>query len=433
MGKTRKKERRVVGILLLLVILIVFMVWFGLMANKGQRKQYETIAMDFVSTYDWVSFEIEQKHYKDDIKLWEVHNRVVLHYDGDNSAIFGETLSEDGGRIIKSCYMDKNKYLEINHDNQEITWYDNKKVFWDDYRSYGIAQFVPNIFYFLSYYLYPMQKTMRRGLLNYLVVDVTNQEILTIKDKPYLKFHGVSNTAYSYNRKTGERTPVYDEVDWFVDERTGIMDSVYAVRYPLEYENRKDYVCVRNMSFLNQQWYLDSILDFNNPKYKKYSRYNSENPPLSNSYSNNKIMTNDLLNYPLVKIEGRKTSIAETEGWILLNFWSINCSPCIAHLKELGHEKDSLGYYWLENKGVKIMAINHLSNNAELIASITEKTSTSDITYMANGMGSVINIPSLGYCYLISPNKQIVYETYNLGDYSELLRAKSNYEKTTAK
>ena len=416
--------------MLLLIILMVFIVWFKFTANKGQRKQYETIAMDFASNYDWVSFEIEHKHYKDDIKLWEGHNRVVLHYDGDNSIIFGETLSEDEERIIKSCYLDKNNYLEINHDSQEITWYDNNKVFWDDYHSYGIAQFIPNVFYFFSYYLYPMQKTMCRGLLNYLVVDVTGCENITIKGKPYFNFHGVSNTAYSYNPKTGERMPVYDVVDWFVDERIGTMDSVCAVRYPLEYENRKDYVCLRNMSFLNRQWYLDSILDFNNnPRYIEYIRHNSKNPPLSNSYSNNKTITNDLLNYPLVDLEGSKTVIAEIEGWILLNFWSANCSPCVAHLKELGHEKDSLGHYWLENKGVKIMAINHLSNNAELIASITEKTGTSDITYMANGMGGVINIPSLGYYYLISPDKQIVYETYNLGDYSELLRAISNFEK----
>ena len=43
-------------------------------------------------------------------------------------------------------------------------------------------------------------------------------------------------------------------------------------------------------------------------------------------------------------------------------------------------------------------------------------------------MGGVISIPSLGYYYLISPDRQIVYETSDLGDYSELLEAKANYE-----
>ena len=95
----------------------------------------------------------------------------------------------------------------------------------------------------------------------------------------------------------------------------------------------------------------------------------------------------------------------------------------------MGHEKDSLGNYYLESQGVKVLAINHSSNNEDLIRSIAEKTNTREIVYYANGMGGVINIPMLGYYYLISPDKQIVFETYNLGDYSELLQAKANYEK----
>lgn len=34
----------------------------------------------------------------------------------------------------------------------------------------------------------------------------------------------------------------------------------------------------------------------------------------------------------------------------------------------------------------------------------------------------IINIPTLGYYYLVSPNKEIVYETGDLGDYEEILK-----------
>lgn len=101
----------------------------------------------------------------------------------------------------------------------------------------------------------------------------------------------------------------------------------------------------------------------------------------------------------------------------------------MAHLKEMGIEKESTGNYFLESKGVKILAINHKSDNVELIRSIAEKTNTSPIVYYAKGMGGVINIPALGYYYPISPDKEIVYETSVLGDYSELLKAKADYEK----
>ena len=94
----------------------------------------------------------------------------------------------------------------------------------------------------------------------------------------------------------------------------------------------------------------------------------------------------------------------------------------------MGQEKESTGNYYLETKGVKVFAINHRSDNVELIRSIAERTNTTSIIYFAKGMGGVISIPSLGYYYLISPDRQIVYETSDLGDYSELLEAKANYE-----
>ena len=57
------------------------------------------------------------------------------------------------------------------------------------------------------------------------------------------------------------------------------------------------------------------------------------------------------------------------------------------------------------------------------------KTNTTDITYCAQGLMPLLTIPYLGYYYLVSPDKQIVYETSDLGDYNELLEAKANYEK----
>lgn len=90
---------------------------------------------------------------------------------------------------------------------------------------------------------------------------------------------------------------------------------------------------------------------------------------------------------------------------------------------------DSLGYRILEKEGVKIIAVNYSSDNTDLITDIGVNTKTSDILYSAKGMNAIISIPTLGYYYLISPNKEIVYETNNLGDYSELLKAKAKYIK----
>ena len=407
---------------------IVALLVCGESCVRAQNQHYQAMAKDLASFHEWVSFEMVTEMQKDDSTLWTRYEYMVLHYDGKSPVIFTEWIGEDG-RINKSNWMDKDKYIRVDHTSQEITRYDNKKVFWDDYHSYGTTEIIPQTFNYLSYYLLPMRKQMGGGMMAFLVNDVKSEESVVVKGKPYTRFHGTSSIASAYDPKTEKRVPVYDEVDWFVNDATMVLDSVFSVQYPLDFENRRECISLRNIDFSSKQHYIDSVFDLNNPRYNKYSRHDSKNPPLSRAYSSNKSMTDDLLNYPLTKLDGGTTSIAENEGWLLLNFWSINCAPCVAHLQEMGREKDSLGNYYLESQGVKILAINHSSNNEELIRSIAEKTNTREIVYHANGMGGVINIPMLGYYYLVSPDKQIIYETYNLGDYSELLEAKTNYEK----
>ena len=394
---------------------------------KEQKQHYQAMAKELASSHEWVSFEMVTEMQKDDSTLWTRYEYVVLHYDLKNPVIFSEWTAEDG-RIKESNWMDKDKYIKVNHTSQEISRYDNRKVFWDDYHCYGTTEFIPNTFQYLSYYLLPMRKQMGGGMMIYLINNVNGKASVMVKGEPYTRFHGTSPTASSYDSKTKKRVSVYDEVDWFVNDATGALDSIVSVQYPLDYENRRECISLRNIDFSSKQHYIDSVFDLDNPRYDKYSRHDSKNPPLSRAYSSNKSMTDELLNYPLTKLDGGTTSIAENDGWLLLNFWSINCQPCVAHLQEMGHEKDSLGNYYLESQGVKILAINHSSNNEDLIRSIAEKTNTCEIVYHANGMGGVISIPMFGYYYLVSPDKQIVFETYNLGDYSELLQAKAVYE-----
>lgn len=394
---------------------------------NAPKRDFQSLAKNLASAHEWVSFELVTEMQKDDTTMWIRHENVVLHYDGKNPVIFSEWMGEDGGS--RSEWMDKDKYIKVDHASQEITRYDNKKVFWDDYHSYGTTEFIPHTFQYLSYYLFPMRKQMGNGMMTFLVKEVKSQEPIVVKGKPYTRFHGTSPNASAYDPKTEKRVPVYNEVDWFVNAATGVLDSVFSVQYPLDFENRRECLSLRNIDFSDKRHYIETVFDLDSPRYDKYSRHDSDNPPLSKAYSSNKSMTDDLLNYPLRKLDGGTTSIAQTDGWLLLNFWSVNCAPCVAHLKEMGQEKQTTGDYYLESQGVKVLAINHSSNNVDLIRSIAEKTNTLGIAYHANGMGGVINIPALGYYYLVSPDKQIVYETYDLGDYSELLEAKANYEK----
>lgn len=53
------------------------------------------------------------------------------------------------------------------------------------------------------------------------------------------------------------------------------------------------------------------------------------------------------------------------EFFLLLDFWFFGCKSCKNWIYGLKHESDSLEYLVLEKKGIKIMSINALSDNAE--------------------------------------------------------------------
>jgi hypothetical protein len=106
----------------------------------------------------------------------------------------------------------------------------------------------------------------------------------------------------------------------------------------------------------------------------------------------------------------------------------LSCGPCIVNLQNYKNEQDSLGYRILENEGIKILAIEHLSNNMKLIFDVANRTNCLDIIYSAKKIGTKIRIPSLGYYYLISPDKKIAGKFWMLDDYKEVLKAKKEYE-----
>ncbi len=407
-------------------VAISLMLFFllGPFFGQAQNKELPNIAYE----HPWVSFDYFTEMKLDGKKLWMRHSRAILHYDEENPVIFLENYDPNNDdRVSVSYWMDKDKYIWINHDLYEIASFKNKHVIWDDYSFFGTTEFIPAYFYHLYYYLAPMRKKI--PVKQSTIHKVKSHEFVTIHNTPYNKYHVKSTSiTFSYN-SFNQRVKVSDEADWFINAETNIMDSVYCVQYPLDYENRKTIIRIKNVDFSNQQHYIDSVFNFDNVCYRNYGRYDNKNRPPSRSFSENNKVTAAVLDFPLIDLAGASKMIREQEGWVLLNFWNYNCPPCIEHLKGMGHEKDSLGQYFLEGKDVKILAINYTSNNFELMGVVGEKTGTSELLYSAVGMGSVIRIPSMGYYYLVSPDRQIVYETGNLGDYSELLEAKANYEK----
>ncbi len=382
--------------------MLMFVVLFSCMTTNAQttikdalrnyakfKRQAETLADE----HKWVSFKYKDIHYSGDSLLFEEESELIIKYDGKNSSLFYNINS------IEWFYLlDKDYYKKIEKPEGSLIKYENTIFDFDrHYDALGKHGFIPRFFIDIPYYIYPISFAESMNMTQ-IFNEIEEREI-----------DGELYNVYKFDNN--ER-----RVGFYVNAATNIMDSAYTEIY--QYSS-KVYYTFYDFSFENRQSYIDSIFNFNNKEYEKYSKYDIVNS--EPYYSFDTIVTDKLLDFPLVDLKNESTSLREEEGWILLNFWKLDSEPCLEQLDKYAHEKDSLGYRILEKEGIKIMAIEHRSNNMEYIEKVAKKYEFEDITYSGKGIYSVIEIPYFGYYYLISPDKKVVYRVEKMGDYSEII------------
>lgn len=368
----------------------------GLKAKSTFIKQAKTLAKN----HQWVSFRYKQTHYYDGDYYWDANVEVIVKYDDDNSLVF---INNDNHNF----YLSTNSYYKrLDHENNNILFISkNKKDKSDTYKQLCITGIIPNFLRHLSYFIKPIDFADTWAMFN----------VISECETVYL-----NNTQH--NRYIAKMTR--ENIVSFVNNENNILDSVFA-EYHTDDHIINDYYSIYDVTFGNRQHYIDSIFDFDKPEYMHYARYNEYTMPKMSSQNDDLC---NVMDYPLVNLANDTVTLRNQEGWILLNFWSLSCGPCIVNLQNYKNEQDSLGYRILENEGIKILAIEHLSNNMKLIFDVANRTNCLDIIYSAKNIGTKIRIPSLGYYYLISPDKKIAGKFWMLDDYKEVLKAKKEYE-----
>ncbi|MCQ2330341.1 MAG: hypothetical protein MJZ93_07305, partial [Paludibacteraceae bacterium] len=384
---------------------------FSIKATRSFTHQAEAMA----DSHDWVSFSMDQTNIINGNVQKETTYQIAICYKKDNAMVYVCIPSIGVHFMLNDKHM-----MEISNDNRTITVYKRKLNDADGtnwYHEVGENK-LHSYLYELWYYLSPLSgvKTTQTA---FFLTDWNEKGQQRI-------YHGHAGRRYVYNKNSNKYDlPIDYLITCYVNNVTNIMDSMKSVSVGMVDEETTLRV-IRDVSYQDRQSEIDSIFDLLQPEYALYTRHDEQNPLEIGSI--NKDCNDIVRDFPLVKVDNDcTTNIGMESGWLLLNFWSFHCAPCIGNLKRYGHEMDSLGYRILEKEGVKIIAVNYSSDNTDLITDIGVNTKTSDILYSAKGMNAIISIPTLGYYYLISPNKEIVYETNNLGDYSELLKAKAKY------
>jgi hypothetical protein len=353
------------------------------------KRQAETLADE----HKWVSFKYKDIHYYGDSLLFEGESELIIKYDGKNSSLFYNINS------IEWFYLlDKDYYKKIEKPEGSLIKYENTIFDFDRYYdALGKYGFIPRFFIDIPYYIYPISFAESMNMTQ-IFNEIEEREI-----------DGELYNVYKFDNN--ER-----RVRFYVNAATNIMDSAYTEIY--QYSS-KVYYTFYDFSFENRQSYIDSIFNFDNKEYEKYSKYDIVNS--EPYYSFDTIVTDKLLDFPLVDLNNDTTTLREQEGWVLLNFCTITSDYSMRQLDRYAKEKDSLGYRILEKEGIKIMAIEHKSNNMEYIEKYAKRYHSEDITYSAKGIFNAIDVNWWECYYLISPDKKAVYRTEKLGDYSEII------------
>ncbi len=379
------------------------------------KRECRQMAQTMAERHEWVGVDMRMERFCDGMPLFTHDKRFIFHYADDFSIFYHQKDFE-----VFSC-LTKKHFRVVDKQNLDLIQYDNDETdTLGNFLTFGVVNGALRETMGFPFFVYPTVL----GQAEVFPLSYYGKTVMKLHQKDYLVYSATSEIEDSSNPG---RT-LKGDLRFFIDTSTGLLDSVYAVH--LQDDNRyESYYSFGNFDFSNRQAYIDSVFNFDAEAYSRYSKNKAWNSTSTDSGTYGKRTESELLRFPVVSLKNDTLNLSNANGWILLNFWTFNCPPCIQNLMHYGHERDSLGCRVLEKHGIAIWAVNYMSDNMDLIARIGEKTGCSDIVYSAKGMNNFFTFNYLGYYYLFAPNKEIVFETWDLGDYSKLLKAKADYEK----
>lgn len=310
--------------------------------------------------------------------------------------------------LLDFCKIDKRNLYEVNVGTRELTHYKSS-----DLKYYGSMKGTLEAQHkIIEYYIYGNDNI--KPEVNYALYKKTDTIVRT---KPCLVFY-----ASNFNKKYRK------DAIYYIDKSNYELDSVIWV------STRKDgerYIAKKEIVTSVENFNMNEIRDlfnFDNPQYSEFSRHDGKNEPYSFAYSDNEnLSTPKVANFELQDLKNRKTSIQNEKGWVLLDIWEFGCKGCYAGFKRMGQQIDSIGQTVLEKNGVKVICVNPLSDNMELIAKVAEKYNVHNLLYAGKGLTALISIPSYPTYYLLSPENKVVKKGTQFSD-EEILNAIREYK-----
>lgn len=293
----------------------------------------------------------------------------------------------------------------------------NNAVFYMKDQTFG------DLFYYARYYMEPADTSS----FNYPFLSMRD----TVEAGKSYKVMRYAQQAWSeIDPQTRELIPIYDTVDIYVNSASMDIDKTVV------YQTSRTQLFVVYFLF-DSISYGEPTIDhglytISNPIYEDYPVYdiNQEMAPSWASYRVEDDDVDKFLHYPLVNAGKDTVTLAQSNGWVLVEMWMFGCRGCVQYTNQLAHEQDSLGYRELEAEGIKLMCINSSCRATDAFVQYVNSHRIADIAYAARGIDSTMNMKKYPYFLLISPQKEIIYRqegTRNL--YSNIRNAIAKHKK----
>ena len=165
-----------------------------------------------------------------------------------------------------------------------------------------------------------------------------------------------------------------------------------------------------NITFEDNRNVIDSIFNFEQEKYIKYSRHNNtDNLPISWTYHKVKSeeLNDTVLDYPIVSVaDGNTTTLRSHNGWTMLYFWTLGCGPCFDKMNSLSNNTEKIGLTYMEEHNIKFMMINPIAGSAETLLPVVGRFNINHVLYHSKGFGKIFSTYKYPTIILISPDKK---------------------------
>lgn len=290
--------------------------------------------------------------------------------------------------LMDYCKIDKRNFYRVNSGTRELTHIKKSALFkYKSLKSTTEGQH-KSIDYYIS----------MGDIKPEIIYALYKKTDTIVRTKPCLVFYA-SNFHQEYRR----------DAVYYINKTNYELDSVICISTGT---NGNRYITRKEILFDAEDINIkeiDNLFSFDNPEYSEYTKHDGKNDPLSFAHSDNEdFSVPQVANFELHDLNNKTTTIQDEKGWVLLDIWMFGCTGCYAGFKQMGQQIDSIGQTNLEKNGVKVICVNPMSDNMELIAKVAEKYNVNNLLYAGKGLTALIKIPSYPTYYLISPKKELV-------------------------